>query len=259
MSLTVNPVNDAPVAVADSYSTNEDTALTVTAPGVLGNDTDVDGDALTAILVAGPSHGSLALNGNGSFTYTPGANYNGSDAFTYKANDGQADSNVASVTIAVTPLTSSPVAKDDYTATLQRTAVTVEVLANDTDPNPGQTLSIGSFDASSGLGAAITHTSDGKLRYDPTPSSTLLSLAFGQTANDTFTYTIADQLGGTSTATVHVRSSGSMICPLRPMIPRAPTSTRRRRSTFLPTTVTRIRARCFRSHHCLGLAASGRC
>ena len=125
VSLTVNPVNDAPVAVADSYSTNEDTALTVTAPGVLGNDTDVDGDALTAILVAGPSHGSLALNGNGSFTYTPGANYNGSDAFTYKANDGQADSNVATVSLTVNPVNDAPVAVADSYSTNEDTALTV--------------------------------------------------------------------------------------------------------------------------------------
>ena len=73
-------VNDAPVAVTNSYSTNEDTPLIVNAPGVLGNDSDVDSGTLTAVLVAGPSHGTLTLNNNGSFTYTPAANYNGSDS-----------------------------------------------------------------------------------------------------------------------------------------------------------------------------------
>ena len=88
VSLTINPVNDAPVAVNDSYATDEDTPLTVAAPGVLGNDTDVDSAILTAVLVTGPTHGTLTLNGDGSFTYTPAANFNGSDSFTYKANDG---------------------------------------------------------------------------------------------------------------------------------------------------------------------------
>src|SRR6185437_4031464 len=88
VSITVNSVNDAPVAVADSYSTNEDTTLTVAAAGVLSNDTDVDGDTLTAVKVTDPSHGVLTLNSNGSFTYVPAANYHGSDSFTYKANDG---------------------------------------------------------------------------------------------------------------------------------------------------------------------------
>ena len=78
--------------------TDEDTPLTVAAAGVLGNDTDVDGDALTAVLVSGPANGTLTLNADGSFTYTPDANYNGTDSFTYKASDGTADSNVATVT-----------------------------------------------------------------------------------------------------------------------------------------------------------------
>src|SRR5439155_2273902 len=84
VTLTVNAVNDAPVAVPDSYTTPEDTALTVSAPGVLGNDTDVEGDALTAVLVSGPSHGTLTLNADGSFTYTPASNYNETYSFTVK-------------------------------------------------------------------------------------------------------------------------------------------------------------------------------
>src|SRR5207247_2666199 len=87
VALTISPVTDATVEVNDSCATNEDTALTITAPGVLGNDTDVDSPVLTAVVVTGPSHGALTLNANGSFTYTPAANFNGSDSFTYKAND----------------------------------------------------------------------------------------------------------------------------------------------------------------------------
>ena len=88
VTITVTPVNDAPVAADDGYATDEDTPLTVAAPGVLANDTDVDGETLTAVLVAGPTHGTLTLNADGSFTYTPAANYNGTDSFTYRANDG---------------------------------------------------------------------------------------------------------------------------------------------------------------------------
>src|SRR5207244_2864911 len=97
VNITVNAVNDAPVAVNDSYTGTEDTLLTVAAPGVLGNDTDVENDALTAIVVSGPTHGTLTLNANGSFTHMAAANYNGLDSFTYKANDGAANSNVATV------------------------------------------------------------------------------------------------------------------------------------------------------------------
>ena len=116
--------------------TDEDTPLTVAAPGVLGNDTDVDGDALTAVLVSGPANGTLTLNADGSFTYTPDANFNGTDSFTYKASDGTADSNVATVTITVTPVNDAPVAGDDSYSTDEDTPLTVAapgVLANDTD------------------------------------------------------------------------------------------------------------------------------
>ena len=101
-------LNTPPVARSDSYGTNEDTPLSIAAAGVLGNDTDADGDSLTAIKVTDPSHGSLSLLANGSFTYAPSLNYNGSDSFTYKANDGRSDSNDATVTINVTAVNDVP-------------------------------------------------------------------------------------------------------------------------------------------------------
>jgi hypothetical protein len=93
--------NEPPVANGDSYKVKEDRTLRVVPPGVLGNDTDLDGDALTANLVSGPSKGRLALNADGSITYRPKRNFHGTDSFTYKASDGQADSNSATVTIRV--------------------------------------------------------------------------------------------------------------------------------------------------------------
>jgi VCBS repeat-containing protein len=94
--------NQAPVAVGDTYSTDADTTLNVSAAsGVLANDTDPDNDPITAVKVSDPAHGTLTLNPDGSFSYTPVANYNGTDSFTYKASDGKADSNVATVTITV--------------------------------------------------------------------------------------------------------------------------------------------------------------
>ena len=87
--------------MADSYSTPQDTTLNVSALGILANDTDDDSDPLTAILDTDVSHGSLTLNANGSFDYTPTGGYNGPDTFTYHANDGTDDSNMATVSIAV--------------------------------------------------------------------------------------------------------------------------------------------------------------
>src|SRR5207245_2588832 len=103
VTLNVTPVDDPPVAANDAYATAEDQPLTVSAPGVLANDTDIDGGPLSAVVVTSPAHGALTLNANGSFTYTPAANYNGTDTFTYKANDGFTFSNVATVTITITP------------------------------------------------------------------------------------------------------------------------------------------------------------
>ncbi|MGH3477235.1 MAG: Ig-like domain-containing protein, partial [Nocardioidaceae bacterium] len=108
VTITVTASNDAATAVDNAYSTGEDTTLTVNAPGVLGNDSDPDGDPLTAVLGSGPSHGTLTLNANGSFSYTPAANYNGTDSFTYRASDGTTTSNLATVTITSTATNDAP-------------------------------------------------------------------------------------------------------------------------------------------------------
>jgi cysteine-rich repeat protein len=100
-TITVNPVNDAPVALPDSYETPQGVSLTVAAPGVLANDTDVEGDPLTAVLVSQPSVGSVTLSANGGFTFTAPPTFAGTTSFTYQANDGQALSAARSVTIRV--------------------------------------------------------------------------------------------------------------------------------------------------------------
>ena len=107
-SAAFNVTNPPPVANTDAYTTNEDTPLNVGPPGVLGNDSDPDGDPLTAVKVSDPAHGSLTLNANGSFVYTPQANFNGSDSFTYAANDGTSNSSPATVTITVNPVNDPP-------------------------------------------------------------------------------------------------------------------------------------------------------
>ena len=99
--------NHAPVAVADSYSTTMGTAKVVAGPGVLGNDTDADNDSLSAVLVSSVSHGTLSLAPGGGFTYTPTSGYTGPDSFTYKANDGTADSNTVTVSLSVTATSSN--------------------------------------------------------------------------------------------------------------------------------------------------------
>ncbi len=101
VTISVVPVNAIPVATNDSYSVAPGQTLTVRAPGVLKNDKDADGDPLTVGWFSAPSKGTLALNANGSFTYTPNAGIIGTDTFTYKASDGKGLSNVATVTITI--------------------------------------------------------------------------------------------------------------------------------------------------------------
>jgi VCBS repeat-containing protein len=135
VTLTVTGVNDAPVAALDSHATEEDTTLSVTVPGVLGNDSDTEGDALTANVVSTATNGSLGLNADGSFSYTPNAGFIGEDSFSYVANDGTTDSALATVTLTVAAVNSdAPVANADSYATGENTALSVSapgVLGND--------------------------------------------------------------------------------------------------------------------------------
>jgi VCBS repeat-containing protein len=138
VAISVTAVNDVPVAAGDAFSTAEDTVLTVAAPGVLGNDADPDGDPLTAVLVTGPSHGSLTLNANGSFSYTPAADFAGSDSFSYRASDGSLSSNPVTVTITVTATNDTPAGVADAYTTAEDTVLTAPapgVLGNDSDPD----------------------------------------------------------------------------------------------------------------------------
>ena len=98
MTITVNAVNDPPVAVDDSASTDEDSAITI---GVLTNDTDVDGDTLTVTAITQPTNGDAAINGNGTVTYTPLANFHGTDSFTYTISDGHGGTDTATVSLTV--------------------------------------------------------------------------------------------------------------------------------------------------------------
>jgi VCBS repeat-containing protein len=195
VALTVKPVNDAPVARDDSYSTDEDTVLTIAAAGVLGNDTDADGSAIHAVLVSGPAHGTLTLNADGSFSYTPSANYNGPDSFTYRANDGEADSHVATVSITVKAVNDLPVAANDSYATNENTPITVPaagILGNDTDTEGGslQAVLVDGPD-----GGTVTLNANGGFTYTP---------AAGFDGTDTFTYRASDGAGLSNLATVTI-------------------------------------------------------
>ncbi|HJP89152.1 MAG TPA: Ig-like domain-containing protein [Candidatus Limnocylindrales bacterium] len=104
VEIGVDPVNDAPTARADSFSALKNETLVINAPGVLSNDTDVEHDSLTAVKVNNPTHGVVVLAADGSFSYTPTANFTGTDTFSYKASDGLAQSATKVVTITVSSI-----------------------------------------------------------------------------------------------------------------------------------------------------------
>jgi RHS repeat-associated protein len=187
VTIAINSVNDAPVAVNDFYNTDEDTLLNVAGPGVLANDNDIDSPSLTAILVTGPSHAAdFALNSDGSFNYTPTANFNGTDTFTYKANDGASDSNVAMVTISINSVDDSPVAQNDSYTTAEETTLTVVapgVLENDSD------IDTASSDLTAALVSAPSHALDFQLNPD---GSFSYIPAQDFSGVDTFTYRVFD-------------------------------------------------------------------
>jgi Ca2+-binding RTX toxin-like protein len=133
VSLTVLPVNDAPVAVDDAATVAEDGSVSVP---VLGNDSDVDGDALSVTSVGAPAHGTAVLQGDGTVLYTPGANYNGGDSFSYSISDGNGGSDAASVSLTVTPVNDPPVATDSSALVAEDTPEDVPLNATDIDGDP---------------------------------------------------------------------------------------------------------------------------
>jgi VCBS repeat-containing protein len=205
VTITITAVNNAPVAVNDTYATTQNTALNVAVPGVLNNDTDTESAALTAALVATVSHGTLTLNSNGSFAYTPASGYTGTDSFTYRANDGQANSNTVTVTITINAVNSAPVAVNDAYTTAEGAVLNVSapgVLSNDSDAE-GTALT-------AALVATVSHgtltlNTNGSFAYTP---------ASGYAGTDIFTYRANDGQANSNTATVTININAVNSAPV---------------------------------------------
>ncbi len=200
--------NRLPVARSDDYATNEDVALNVPAPGVLGNDGDADGDPLTVSLQSGTSNGSLVLNANGSFTYTPSANFSGSDEFTYMASDGRGGTATAAVTLSVVPVNDVPsVASDTYTTPVGTMLVVPVpgVLANDSDPD-GDMLTV----------ELVTWPQFGSLTMNTNGSFTYSPVA-GFDGVDSFTYRVRDPLSVSTSTTVKIGVGGPVSATYNPL------------------------------------------
>jgi len=167
VNFTITPVNDPPVAHADTYTPTEDSVFTSAAPGVLSNDDDVENDPLTATVVLTPTHGAFTFKASGAFTYTPDADFDGTDRFTYHANDGDLDSNAVTVTLNVAGVNDTPMAYDDAYTTPEDELLNVAapgVLANDSDVD-GDTL-YATIAQSPTIGS-LTLAGNGSLLYEP--------------------------------------------------------------------------------------------
>ena len=196
------PVNAAPVANADSLAATEDTPVTFTAAQLTGNDTDTEGTPLTINSVTSGANGTAVLNANGTVTFTPNANFNGTADFTYTVTDGQLTSNTATATVTVGAVNDAPIANADNFTVNEDGSVSLTLLANDSAADGG--LSIKSINGTALTGATqsinvtngvVNVAADGSLTFVPNAD-------FNGTIN--FGYVAQDADGDTASATVSI-------------------------------------------------------
>ena len=196
-TITITAVNDAPVAVADVLTIDEDASLTST--DVISNDTDVDGDTLSLTAVSTDGTGTVAVNSDGlSVDYTPAANFNGTETITYTVSDGTLTDETGTLTITITAVNDAPVAVADVLTVDEDASLTsTDVISNDTDVD-GDTLSLTAV-STDGTGTVAVN-SDG-LSVDYTPAANF-------NGTETITYTVSDGTltdeTGTLTVTVNI-------------------------------------------------------
>jgi len=208
VTITVTATNDEPVAVADFYDAVEGETLMVAAPGVLGNDIDVDGDELTASVVGTQPPGTLVLNSDGSFEYTPLGTEGAVETFDYEACDLALPCSTATVTITVVgpPANIAPIANDDFAAVAKNSGAadpdnTFSVTANDIDVDGTVVPATVVLPAGGNTqrGGTVGNNGDGTVTYTPKK---------GFRGTDTFEYTVDDNDGATSIeATVRINVS----------------------------------------------------
>ena len=209
VTVTVTSVNDAPVALADTATTAEDTAVTIS---VLDNDTDEETAASLIVTNLGigtsPSNGSVVLtNNNTQVIYTPGENFNGTDTFSYTPNDGTIDGNTVIVTVSVTGVNDAPVALADTATTAEDTAVTISVLENDTDVETAASLIVTNL----GIG---TSPSNGSVVLTNNNTQVIYTPGENFNGTDTFSYTPNDGTIDGNTVIVTVSVTGVNDAPV---------------------------------------------
>lgn len=207
VSVTVNPVNDPPVAVNDSgFTTPFQTVLNIPTSTLLGNDTDADNDTLTVESVQGAVNGTVTPPGQtGNVVFTPNPGYSGPASFTYTIKDPSNAQATATVSLTVGASGNQPPnAVADSATTNEDSPVTISVLANDSDPD-GHPLTVTLLNLTGTQGSA-TINANNTITYNP--GAAFQSLDAGQQGTDTFTYTVSDSQGATATAAVTVTVTG---------------------------------------------------
>ena len=195
IKLTVTGSNDAPTSSDEAVSGDEDTVINGSVAG-----SDVDGDALTFDLVSGASNGTVTLNANGSYSYQPNLNFNGTDSFTFVANDGDLISAVQTVTITVNPVNDAPVADASAVSGDEDTVINGTVTASDIEGD-NLTFTV----ATQGANGTVAMAADGTFTYTPDEHFS---------GSDSFTYLVDDGNGGTDTETVSVTVTPVADAPL---------------------------------------------
>lgn len=201
IEVTILAPNLAPQAAPDSYGMPAgETLLVAAADGVLKNDHDPEGGAISAQLVSAPAYGTLELAADGGFRYSPEQEFSGEDVFEYRASDGKLSSASVRVTITVGVANHPPQSADDEAQTSPDTQVRIEVLTNDDDPD-GDDLAINSFTQSEH--GSVTQSEASSLVYTP---------GAGFVGADQFSYQVVDTHGAAAEAQVHVEVLGPLVC-----------------------------------------------
>lgn len=248
--LTIDPVNDAPIASDDSgATTNADVVLTIPVSSVLLNDTDPDTSDSLSVIATDPASAQgadVTVNAE-NIRYDPtgvttfialaaGQTLPGPDTFSYTVSDGNGGTDTATVSVTVTGVNDAPTATNDSGATNADVVLTIpasSVLLNDTDPDTNDSLNVTAADAVSAQGAVVTLNA-GNISYDPSGVTAFIALATGDTLSDSFSYTVNDGNGGTDTATVGITVTGVNDPPV---VVLATCSTMRREDTPLIDTL----------------------
>jgi len=196
VTMTVNPVNDAPAAQPDTATTAEEQPLVLTP---LQNDSDIDGDGLTITSVEQSKLGSAVIEEGKRIRYTPALNRTGADRLVYRISDSQGGTATSLIDIEISPVNDPPVAADDRALMDEDTTIVVPVLANDGDVD-GDALTIASFGQAQ---HGFVSMGEGGLGYHPLPD---------YNGQDTFTYTISDGiLTASASVTVQIRATAEIV------------------------------------------------